>query len=74
VASSAARRLRETKQSSDQLVQKRRHRDARVVRHRIAQRERAMGGQFDDKPFGQRLDRIALVLVLLGRRRFRRHG
>jgi hypothetical protein len=48
-------------------VQQRRHRDMRIVGERVAQRERAMGGQFDHQPLGQRLDDVVLVLLRLGR-------
>ena len=51
-----------------QLVQQRRQRDLRIGADRIAKRERAVRSQLGDKPFGQRLDDIFLVILLwLGR-------
>ena len=52
-----------------ELVQERRHRDMRVVRHGVPQRQRPMGGQLAHQPVGQRLDGIVLVLLRLGLRR-----
>ena len=49
-----------------ELVEKRRHRDVRVLRHRVAQRERPMRGQLHQKPLGQWRDGVVLV--------FRRQG
>ncbi len=33
----------------------------------VPQRDGAMGGKFGQEPFGERLDRIAVVIVLGGR-------
>ena len=49
-----------------ELVEKRRHGDVRVLRHRVAQRERPVRGQLDQQPLGQRRDGVVLV--------FRRQG
>ena len=49
-----------------ELVQERRHRDMRVVRHSLPQRQRPVRGQLAHQPVGQRLDGIVLVLLRLG--------
>ena len=49
-----------------EFVQQRRHRDMRVVRHRIPQRQRAIGGQLAQQAVRQRLDGILLVFLGLG--------
>jgi hypothetical protein len=51
---------------ADKLVQQQGHRDVRIFRHRVAQREGAMGRQLDD-PLGQRLDAVFLIVLGLGR-------
>ena len=61
---SARRRVLEGVEA--ELVQQRRHRDMRVVRHRVPQRERAIRRQLADEPIGQRLDDVVLVLLRLG--------
>ena len=51
-----------------ELVQQRSQGDARVVRHRIAQGQRAVGRQFTHEPLGQRPDGVvAAVVVIIGR-------
>ena len=50
-----------------ELVQQRRQGDARVVRHRVAQRQRAVGRQLTHEPLGQRPDGVvAAVVVIIG--------
>ena len=46
-----------------ELVQERRHRDMRVVRHGLPQRQRPVRGQLAHQPVRERLDGIVLVLL-----------
>ncbi len=48
-----------------ELVQERRHRDLRVVRHGLPQRQRPVCGQLAHQPIRERLDGIILVLLRL---------
>ena len=42
-------------------MEKRRHRDVRISRHRVAQRERPVRGQLDQQPLGQGRDGVVFV-------------
>ena len=52
----ASRRIASVESVDTELVQKRSHRDLRIARNRVPQRERAMRGQLHDEPVGQRPD------------------
>ena len=47
-----------------ELVQKRCHRDLRMASDGVAQRQRAMRGEFRHKPVGQRPDGVIVVLLI----------
>ncbi len=49
-----------------EFVQERRHRDMRIVRHGIPQRQRAVRGQFAKQPIRQRLNDVVLIVFRLG--------
>jgi hypothetical protein len=61
---SARRRVLECVEA--ELVQQRRHRDMRIVRHHVPQRERAIGRQLAHQPIRKRLEGIVLVLLGFG--------
>jgi len=48
-----------------ELVQQHRQGDLRVVRHRIPQRQGAVGRQLADQPLRQRLDDVVSVVVII---------
>ena len=60
----ASRRIGLIEGVDTELVQKRCHRDLRMASDGIAQRQRAMRGQFHHEPVGQRPDGIVVVLLV----------